>query len=304
MLWLAASLFASAMTLHRPQPEVLFAIRDDSQARDNSPDNLAIEPIAMVTKLPGSCAGCWTLTFGDPAQSPIHDGTKSAAEKEFAAGYFRPGRTYRMLAGGAEVGTVKVVKETDLGCVSLAASVDVRPPPSKGDWNRLRVLAVGSLHVTPRKPVRRWLESAEEKALWSLAERELGTRGVPASLFAEMEGGDFISADLDHDGQRDVIGSFEANDAKARIRHRLFLIAMGDGAGGYRTEYVWYFRFLESANEGRTESVQLVDTIDLDEDGTDEIVVSWGFYESNEYEILKRAGGKWTRVYKGGRSGC
>jgi hypothetical protein len=291
MLWLAATLFAAATALHRPQPEVLFAIVDDSQDRENSPDNLAIEPVAMVTKTPGPCPGCWKLRFAGPPEDE--------AEDEFEARYFRPGRTYRMLAGGAEIGTVKVVKMTILGCKTLAASVDVTPPRSKRDWNRLHVLAVGSMHVPPREPVGSLPNDAEEKATWDLAEHELRTRHVPASLFAKMEG-ITDSRDLDHDGRRDLIGAFRVYDAKTTRSHSLFLIAMGDESGGFRVEHVWYFTYAGDSGEDK----HLVDVIDLDEDGTDEIVVSWGFYESHEYEILKRTGNKWKSVYHGGGSGC
>lgn len=291
MLWLAATLFAAATAVHPPQPEVLFAIRDDSQDREGSPDNLAIEPIAMITKRPGPCPGCWKLTFAKPPQD--HD-------YEFEARYYQRGRTYRMLAGGAEIGTVKVVKTTDLGCVSLAASVDVTPPRSIRDWNRLRVLAVGSLHVPPAKEVDRGLNEVEERALWKLADQTLLAKGVPESLLAKMEGGAFLATDLDHDGRRDLIGSFQIYDSGTQRTHSLFLIAMGEDGGGVRAEHVWYF-----TNVGdKGESKQLVDTIDLDEDGTDEVVLSWGFYESNEYQILKRDGNKWKSVYRGGGSGC
>ena len=76
---------------------------------------------------------------------------------------------------------------------------------------------------------------------------------------------------------------------------------MGDGAGGYRTEYVWYSQFLER-DEARIESLRLVDTIDLDEDGTDEVVVSRD-YESNEYEIPEAAGGPSGNGYTTGGGG-
>jgi hypothetical protein len=289
MIRLAAALFVAAMALPHGRPEVLFAVVDDSQG-----DGLAIEPVAMVTKVPGPCAGCWKVTFAKPPYD---------AAEEFVARYYHPGRTYRVLAGGVDVGTAKVDKETDLGCVSLAASVTVTPPRSKREWNRLRLLAVGSLHVAPRKPVRRYLTAPEEKAIWSLADREFRARGVPASLFKDMEGGTFISDDLDHDGRRDLIGSFRASDAKAQATYELFLIALGDAAGGYQAEYVWYFPPTKSEN--RAESMALVDTLDLDEDGTDEVIVSKSFYESHEYGILKRGrSGKWTMVYRGGGSGC
>jgi len=40
--------------------------------------------------------------------------------------------------------------------------------------------------------------------------------------------------------------------------------------------------------KNRTEKMQLMDTLDLDEDGTDEVITSTSYYESNDYQILKR----------------
>ncbi|HEX3069358.1 MAG TPA: hypothetical protein VHX14_12375 [Thermoanaerobaculia bacterium] len=291
MLWLAATLFAAATTLHHPQPGVLFALQSNSEETTFSPDKLAIEPVAMITKVPGACAGCWKLRFDPP---PRDDG------RGFEARYFRPGRTYRVLDGGAEIGTVKVTKPTSLGCVSLAASVDVT---SRSNWdtNLFSVLAAGSLHLPPTNPGRRVPDDDEDKALRKIAERELRTKGVSQSMIAKMEGGANLSTDLDHDGRRDLIGAFSANDGKDQRRtYNLFLIAMGDESGGFRADHVWYFTYSGDAGEDKN----VVDTIDLDEDGTDEIVIRVGGYEGYEYEILKRAGNKWKSVYRGGGSGC
>src|SRR4051795_11637996 len=123
----------------------------------------------MVTKTPGPCAGCWSLTFAKP---PIQESERKQA-REFAANYYRSGRTYHFLATGVEIGTARVENETSLGCVSLAARVAVTPPRSKSDWNRLRLLAIGSMHVAPRKAFSRDLTLAEDHAIWSLAERAL-----------------------------------------------------------------------------------------------------------------------------------
>ncbi len=297
MLWLAATLFAAATALHRPQPEVLFALQPDSQG-DFSPDKLAIEPVAMITKLPGPCPGCLKLRIDRPPEDLGK--SEDHARDEFGASYFRPGRTYRVLDGGAEIGTVKVVKPTSLGCVSLAASVDVI---SRSNWDPslLSVLAVGSMHLPPSSPGRRVPDDAEDKALREIAEHELRAKGVSASVLAKMEGGAGISTDLDHDGHRDLIGDFSVNDGKDQRRtYNLFLIAMGDESGGFRAEHVWYFTYLGDSAEEKN----VVDTIDLDEDGTDEVVIRVHGYEGYEYEILKRAGNKWKSVYRGGGSGC
>ena len=294
MLRLAAALLA-AVAIAKPQPQVLFAITDDSVAEGG----LAIEPVAMVTKTPGPCAGCWTVRFANP---PLEE-RKQKEAKEFAARYYRPGRTYRVLATGVEIATAKVENETSLGCVSLAARVTVTPPRRRGDWNRKTLLAIGSMHVVPRKPFDRELTFAEDNAIWSVGERELRARGVAASLFRDMEGHDFLATDLNGDGRRDLVGSFEARNPKTHDMHHLFLIALGDDAAGYRSEYVWYHH--ESNDENRIETMQLVDSLDLDEDGTDEVIIRKDFYESHAYQILKRGhNGKWTIVYSGGESGC
>jgi hypothetical protein len=116
-----------------------------------------------------------------------------------------------------------------------------------------------------------------------------------------MEGQGFISADLNQDGRRDLAGSFHTKDPKMEKTYSLFLVAMGDESGSYRAEFFWY---TTSIGDQGTNALKLVDTIDLDEDGTDELVVTKDFFEGSEYEILKRAGNKWKRVYRGGGSGC
>lgn len=112
---------------------------------------MAIEPITMVTRKPGPCAGCWKLSFADPTQD------EGMTEDEFVARYYRHGLKYRALAGGADVGTAIVNDEANLGCESLAASLSPPLPDYCG------AIAVGSLHVPPRKLVRREA-TAEETA--------------------------------------------------------------------------------------------------------------------------------------------
>jgi len=281
VLYLAAALFAAAMAT--PQPQVLFALVNGS-------DGLAIEPITMVTKKAGPCAGCWKLSFADPTKQ------ESLSKDDFIAQYYRHGRTYRALAGGADVGTATVDKEVSLGCVSLAASL-TPPLPEYGS------ITVGSLHVSPRKVAHIEPSREEEKALLALARRVFRQKGVSSALLEKMEKADVFSVDLNQDGKRDLIGSFEAKGTKFSSTRRLFLIALADDAGGYRAEYVWYFRQNESENS--TTTMVFFDTIDLDEDGTDEVIASIRYYESHDYVILKRShDGKWKIVYQGGGSGC
>jgi hypothetical protein len=281
MLWLAATLFAATLATH--QPQVVFAVV-------NGADGMAIEPITMVTKKTGPCAGCWKLRFMDPVRE------EDLSKADFVAQYYRHGRTYRALAGGADAGTVTVDKEVSLACVSLAASLSPPLPESAG-------LAVGSLHLPPREVVRSDASAEEERAASALARRVFRQKGVPSALLEKFAESDVISADLNQDGKRDLIGSFEAKGKEFSSTRRLFLIALADDAGGYRVEYFWYFRQNESENS--TTTMLFFDTIDLDEDGTDEVIASFRYYEGHDYAILKRShDGKWKIVYQGGSTGC
>src|SRR4051812_4948798 len=256
----------------------------------------------MVTKTPGPCAGCWRLHFDDALSDDV------MTQDVFSARYYRHGRTYRLLTGGFEVGTATVEMETSLGCVSLAATVKITPPLPEY-WP---ALAVGSLHVPPRKRGRLETTPEEEKAIGVLARRAFRAKGVRAAFLPKMRGTDFLSIDLNHDGRRDLVGTFEigsSTDAdKALPAHevdRLFLIAIADDDGKYRSDYVWYSHWADGMSENQMDKVELVDTLDLDEDGVDEIITSTSYYESNDYQILKRGhNGKWTIVYRGGGSGC
>jgi hypothetical protein len=289
----AIALLAAAVSA--PQPQVLFVVI-------NRGSELAIEPAAMVTKTPGPCAGCWQLHFDDVL------GDHVTTHPAFSARYYRHGRTYRVLTGGFEVGTATVEEETSLGCVSLAATVKITPPLPEY-WP---ALAVGSLHVPPRTPDRLETTPEEEKALGVLARRAFRNKGVRAAFLPKMRGTDFLTIDLNHDGQRDLIGTFEIGsftDAdKALPAHevdRLFLIAIADDAGNYHADYVWYAHWADGMSENQVEETRLVDTLDLDEDGVDEVITSSTLYEGNQYQILKRGhNGKWTIVYRGGGSGC
>lgn len=144
-----------------------------------------------------------------------------------------------------------------------------------------------------------------------LARRAFRDKGVRAEIIPKMEGNDFLSIDLNRDGKRDLIGTFQIGSSTDLDKslpghelHRLFLIAIVDAAGNYHTDYLWYFHF-DGMSENNTEDMQLVDVLDLDEDGIDEVITSTIGYEGNQYQILKRGrNGKWTIVYRGGGSGC
>jgi hypothetical protein len=53
-----------------------------------------------------------------------------------------------------------------------------------------------------------------------------------------------------------------------------------------------------------SEDMRFVDQLDLDGDGTDEIIVEVTGYENEEFGIYKRRNGLWSQVHLGGQGGC
>lgn len=65
------------------------------------------------------------------------------------------------------------------------------------------------------------------------------------------------------------------------------------------------YRKTEDKEDGTgREGDRFVDQLDLDGDGTDEIVVEVTGYESEEFRIYKRQNGSWQQVHVGGQGGC
>ena len=64
---------------------------------------------------------------------------------------------------------------------------------------------------------------------------------------------------------------------------------------------VWYQK---AQSETEAEAVYIVDLIDLDGDGVNELVVRRAFYENYRYEVYKRRNGKWEQIFKTDILGC
>src|SRR5258708_21808402 len=85
--------------------------------------------------------------------------------------------------------------------------------------------------------------------------------------------------------------------------HEVFLIAKLNGSDG-AAEFTRYHVTKDVEDGMDSEDYRFVDQLDLDGDGFDEIVVEVRGYESEEFRILKRVNGVWTRVHVGGGGGC
>ena len=115
-----------------------------------------------------------------------------------------------------------------------------------------------------------------------------------------MEVLNLTAIDVDGDRKAELVGSFKAPQTVAdKPPHHLFLIAEGEGQS-YRTARAEYL-FNPQQTEYTLGSQLLADYMDIDGDGTGEIVTTYaGPAFASYFRIYRRKNGSWERVFTGG----
>ena len=264
------------------QASVVFAVKKYDES------NVVIDPVVMVTR-------------GRLAQPPggvANDGTPQAqsAEAEFVRGFYRPGRQFRVLFGGKEAGTVKVLKFEEQGCTGMVASATLQTDARLG--GKVEALATDSATLGRGTNTRRAPTPEERAAAIALARKIFGEKRVPQRAIEKLEVDNLTAVDTDADGRHELVGSFVIM-GQWGVEHAVFLVAEPKGAGLAPT-LSWYHRGQEADAAAR----RLVDVLDLDGDGAAEIIAQGLYYESHDYMIYKKQRGAWREVYTGGGGGC
>ena len=218
----------------------------------------------------------------------------------FVREYLRPGRKYRLLSGGGEVGAVTVTKHEGEGCSTLVAAATAQTQARLG--GRVKALATDSETLGSGSVSRRAPTEGERARALELARAAYAKNGTPSALVAGMQVVNLTAMDLDRDGKFELAGSFlveKKSGGSAVDAYTLFLIIEPQG-DSYRTAWEWFHHGFEGEYADR----HFVDQLDLDGDGVGEVVVEGTYYESNDYIVYKREQGRWRPVYQGGGGGC
>ena len=280
---------ASLLITHTPGPaltnagaqgasasSVIFSVTKDTQG------GFHIEPIVI-------------FGGGKYSKPPVED---EAAAKKFTDAYFRTGRQYRIVFGGGDAGSLTVQKYEKDECLNLVADVGAQTTARLG--GEVQALAVSSDKIGSGASSRRAPTEGERAAALEVARAVYGQRGVGAALVRKMKTVNLTATDIERDGKFELIGSFEI-DAGNDVMHNLFIIFEPTAAEKYKAAWNWYQKGdAENGNEDR----KLVDALDLDSDGTAEVIVEGHTYENHDYAIYKRQAGTWRPVYKGGGGGA
>lgn len=221
---------------------------------------------------------------------------ESARARRFIGDYFRPGRKYRLLFGGGAAGSVEVRKYVEPGCVGMEASVKVETTAKLG--GQVMALATDSSALGLKRAWTRRAPTEDERAAaLELARRTFRRNRVAAPRVEKMETNNLTA--IDHDRAAMLIGSFLIK-GEGGVEDAVFLIAE-PSAGSFDATLAWFHHGEEAEAHYR----RLVDVLDLDADGTPEVIAEGIYYESHDYFIYrKRARAGWQVVYQGGGGGC
>lgn len=251
---------------------VIFSLKKDAEA------GFHIEPIAIISG-------------GKYIEPPA--GGDSGVLKKFSDDYFRVGRQYRVIFGGGDAGSLMVQKYQEDMCGNLVAEVTAQTTARLG--GAVQALAVSSDKIGGGASSRRAPTEAERASALEVARGVYGQRRVGASLVGKMKTINLTATDIERDGKFELIGSFQI-DGVNETKHNLFVIFEPIAGGTYKAAWNWYENGYEDRN--------LVDVVDLDGDGTAEVIAQGFEIENILYVIYKRQAGTWRPVYKGGGGGA
>jgi hypothetical protein len=216
----------------------------------------------------------------------------SSTMKPFAEKYFQAGNRYRVLFGGGEVGTA-TVKSSDEGCNTIHSRVNVES--SAKISGQIRGLATNSETLGKKASSRRALTQAERASVMTLVKNIYRQHKTSAALMRSLQVNNLTATDLDGDGKLEVVGDFKiAGGSTEGPRRDLFLIATPDGAG-YKAELAEFQSYRMNSGFGR--GVGFADQLDIDNDGTSEVVTVNEGFDGYGYSIYKKQGGRWRMVY-------
>jgi hypothetical protein len=230
------------------------------------------------------------IVDGKQLRAPYSDEQKDR-QKSFANEYFAPGKVYRLIFGGGEAGNVTVKKWSE-GCNNIHA--EVTPSTDVRLGGKVMALATNSASLGKRASARRPPTDAERAGVMTLMKSVYAQNRTPAGLIVSIKVTNITATDLNGDGNYEMVASF-TSAAKNKFERDLFLIAHQQGAV-MRADFA-KFQAYQPPPETFLSSIDFIDQLDLDGDGTGEVFATQGGFDGYALLIFKKVGGRWRQVF-------
>ena len=245
------------------------------------------------------------IAIFDQGQFKAPAGVKNRDAAAFIKKYLPRDRKFFVVFGGGAAGTINLTN-TGLGCNDLIYGIGPFNPGSLGIariHGRVQVLATTSDMVARSEIWRRAPSADERAAAVGLAKVVFASKGLTPAQFTKMETVNLTAIDVDGDNRAELVGTFSAPQADTnRAPRYLCLIAEREGAN-YQTAFSGY-RYFPKSDVYNSGEESLIDYVDVERDGTAEIVTSYTGVTEGGYHIYRRVNGAWKMVYENSTDFC
>jgi hypothetical protein len=224
---------------------------------------------------------------------PVPDAcTESPALHDFESRYFRAGKTYSLIFGGAPHGTVSVtsLEGTDW---RVKVESDVRIE------GFTMALATETNFVPAHFGLRRSPTADEQGHAEKLAKGLLTRRGAPLTAISRLRLTQIVVTELNGRSQLVISAEIQRAD-KMGMEYSLFFIA---DPHSEETDIIW---FQQPKGETDAEALYFLDHLggSGNKDGSERIFVRRVFYENYRYEAYRIVGRHWNKEFQSEVFGC
>ncbi|MDQ2976764.1 MAG: hypothetical protein M3R69_15315 [Acidobacteriota bacterium] len=271
-LFVLAAVMLCSLTAATTQNEPLILMT----TREEGPPEPRLEAIALI----------------DHGQFKAPGGLKNREAASFVTKYLPNGRKFFVVFGGGAAGTINLT-ESGLGCNDLIYAIGPFSPGSLGVsriHGQVKGLATNSDMIARSEIWRRAPAAAERAAAVDLAKAIFAGKGLTPAQLAKLETVNLTAIDVDGDNRAELVGTFKVPSDANRTPRYVFLIAEGEG-GSYQTVFSSY-RYLPKSDIYNSGEETLIDYLDLDRDGTAEIVTGYTGVRDQGYHIYRRVNGR------------
>lgn len=228
--------------------------------------------------------------------------------KAFSLDYFSPGKTYPLFHYNEQLGLISIKEaDTNYACLQLTATCETRYSGMRTIEPDTRGLATNDTLRRNRRPMMRPTTSADTAEAIKYAKFFYASQRVSASLQKDIQVSTIKAIDINGDGTIELIVDCEAiqmmnNSENSWVKVAILTVILTQSADGKWKEV--YSTFYVSKDESDARRIETLDVIDMDNDGSLEIVMKNYFYEAWNYTIVAKQNGKWKEVFTGAGGGC
>ncbi len=236
---------------------------------------------------------------------------KAENRPDFVKIHYKPKTRYNLIFGGDDVGTVTITKDlADSECAKNQAEISVQSS-KVNPKGFVMALATDVKAKKAAEGTRRLPTVAERSEIEQLVMADLQSENVPIKNINALRYHNLTKLDVDNNGTYEFVGTYWYNSGEKK-RSLLFFIAEKDAKGKISLPYKDFREIAEKdVLSGKISDLDkgfyhelLIDIFDYDGDGTSEIFTVTPAYEGSKFNVYRRDGGKWTRVFENSNYHC